>query len=124
MMASMRRVSPGRAEPRILTARSADSFIRGQVRIGRVFLRHHAGHLRAGFHQQHAGQNRFARQMAAQIILVAAHAVFAHAFLARRQAHHPVHEPEFRPVRQRFHGQLQNFRRGAHCYVSSGSTTV
>ena len=42
------------------------------ARIGRVFLRDHAGDLRCSFDQQHAGQNRFARQMAAQIIFVAA----------------------------------------------------
>ena len=35
-----------------------------QGRIGGVFLRHHPGHLCAGFNQEHAGQDWLAGQMA------------------------------------------------------------
>jgi hypothetical protein len=78
-------------------------------------LRHHSHQLRGGLDQQHAGENRFARKMAAQKWLVAANFVFGPAALpgSRRSA---IQETEFRPVRQK----TQRFLH----HLTSGSVTL
>src|ERR1035441_10546542 len=88
----------------------------------RIILGDHPCQLRGGFNEEHAGEDRFAGKMAAQVIFIAANQVFADALLARDQAHQPIQEAEFRAVGQQLEGFLQ--RAGHRGHWRSDETTV